>query len=92
MDVYNRSITAHRHAAAQQATADAMLASVSAQEALARVMAAPAPRSLPSRAELVWQCMQDMPQSTKDTDTAQVVAALARVDAYLAKVPNGAGP
>jgi hypothetical protein len=76
------------HAAAQQATADALVASVAAQQALAAAMALPTPTRLPTRAELAFAILRDHPQATILTNGQLVNGAAGIVDAFVAKYPG----
>jgi len=89
LEISAESTAASRaHAAAQQATADAMVASVAAQHALADAMQAPAPARLPTRAELVFAMVRDQPQATVLTPSMVVKGAMDIVDAYVLKHPT----
>lgn len=87
MDRY-RAESARLHAQAQADTAVAMQASVAAQAALAAAMNTPAPRYLPTRAELVWELTKVQPQASILTPGQIVSGAAQIVDAYIKAHPG----
>ena len=89
-DVYLRAVDIHNraaHAAAQQATADAMQGMIAAQNAATAALNAPMPQRLPTRAELVFAILRDHPQATILTNGQLVTGCKNIVDAYVATYP-----
>jgi hypothetical protein len=76
------------HGTAQQATADAMRASVLVQQSLAAAMNTLPPPRLPTRAELVFEMVKDQPQASVLTPGVIVKGAMDIVDAYVARYPG----
>ena len=91
MAVY-RAAAGALHAQAQADTAVAMQASVAAQAALAAAMNTPAPRHLPTRAELVWELTKVQPQASILTPSQIVSGAAQIVDAYIKAHPGAVAP
>ena len=82
-----RAIAAsEKHAQAQADTATQMAASVAAQKEVTAAYGQPAKLS---RAAMILETMNAMPQFTEVTQGQQITWAIAKVDALLAKLPPG---
>jgi hypothetical protein len=88
VSVNNDAILRSNWAQAQQNTADAMNRAVDAQIALTAALNSPAPRSKPTREELVWDALKSLPEVTGLTDLTLTDLAKGKVEDYLKRFPG----
>lgn len=101
-DVYLRAVGEHnrvaqieatlKHAASQQATADAIKADTVVRGQMVLAIQQPQVTSLPTRAALVFEMVKDQPQATVLTPAVVVKGAADIVDAYVARYPSAVQP
>ena len=86
--VERKIAAAEAHAAAQQATAEAMAGMIAAQQASAQALLQPAALAKPTREELVLRALLALPEITGQTDLGMVDLATKKIDAFLIRYPQ----